>query len=292
MSRKFKITGAVSDYLKRFTRGEYTEQQPDSPDAAPEHPQDKKPAQEAEVSPVQDGKGFTVYALTDVGRVRSSNQDAILQGERIFGVADGMGGHKGGETASAGARDGMLTLLAEKSPDPDALLEAVQTVNSSLFHQQQTDENLHGMGTTLTALWLSEQDVYIAHVGDSRAYRLRKGKLTQITSDHSLVGELVRAGVLTPEQAANHPMRNVITRAVGTEDTIQVDVLREERKAGDLWLVCSDGLYGMVDDAAMESILKGSKPSVAVQQLMEAALAAGGHDNVTVVLLQDKEGRG
>ncbi|MGN0747034.1 MAG: Stp1/IreP family PP2C-type Ser/Thr phosphatase [Aristaeellaceae bacterium] len=287
MSRKFKITGTVSDYLKRFARGESLSQT-EEPSPAPEEGADKPAAQEA--APAAEEKGLLVYALTDVGRVRSSNQDAIIQGEKLFGVADGMGGHKGGETASAGARDGLLALLEGKAPALDSLREAVKEVNGRLFRQQQGDEKLSGMGTTLTALWFSDHYVYIGHVGDSRAYLLREGKLRQMTSDHSLVAELVRSGVLTPDQAAGHPMRNVITRAVGTEDTVEVDLLVEERRAGDVWLVCSDGLYGMVQDSAMEAILTANTPKAAVKLLLDAALAAGGHDNVTVVLLQDKEG--
>ena len=291
MSRKFKMTSAVSDYLKRFARGESLPQKAEEKASpGPDSAEGSAPAQEAVPAPAAEEKGLLVYALTDVGRVRSSNQDAIIQGERLFGVADGMGGHKGGETASAGARDGLLELLEDKSPALDALRDAVTEVNGRLFRQQQGDERLSGMGTTLTALWVSEHYVYIGHVGDSRAYLLREGKLRQMTSDHSLVAELVRSGVLTPEQAEGHPMRNVITRAVGTEETVEVDLLVEERRAGDLWLVCSDGLYGMVPDSAMEAILTINTPQEASKLLLDAALAAGGHDNVTVVLVQDKEG--
>ena len=293
MSRKFKITGAVSDYLKRFARGEsLPPTAEEQPIPAPEDAGTQAPAraQETTPAPAAEEKGLLVYALTDVGRVRSSNQDAIIEGERLFGVADGMGGHKGGETASAGARDGLVELLAGKTPALDSLRDAVTEVNGRLFRQQQGDEKLSGMGTTLTALWFSDHYVYIGHVGDSRAYLLREGKLQQMTSDHSLVAELVRSCVLTPEQAEGHPMRNVITRAVGTEETVDVDLLVEERQAGDLWLVCSDGLYGMVSDSAMEAILTVNTPKAASKLLVDAALAAGGHDNVTVVLLQDKEG--
>ncbi|MGN1019118.1 MAG: Stp1/IreP family PP2C-type Ser/Thr phosphatase [Aristaeellaceae bacterium] len=293
MRRKYKMTGAVSDYLKRFARGEIlprpAEEQP-APAAGGHDSQ--PPAQDPASAPAEEQKGLLVYALTDVGRVRASNQDAIIEGERLFGVADGMGGHKGGETASAGARDGLLELLEGKAPALDSLREAVMEVNNRLYRQQQGDENLSGMGTTLTALWFSGHYVYIGHVGDSRAYLLREGHLQQMTSDHSLVAELVRSGVLTPEQAEGHPMRNVITRAVGTEETVEVDLLVEERQAGDLWLVCSDGLYGMVPDRTMEAILTVNTPQAAAKLLLDAALAAGGHDNVTVVLLQDKEGSG
>ena len=293
MSRKFKITGAVSDYLKRFARGEsLPPTAEEQPIPAPEDAGTQAPAraQETTPAPAAEEKCLLVYALTDVGRVRSSNQDAIIEGERLFGVADGMGGHKGGETASSGARDGLVELLAGKTPALDSLRDAVTEVNGRLFRQQQGDEKLSGMGTTLTALWFSDHYVYIGHVGDSRAYLLREGKLQQMTSDHSLVAELVRSGVLTPEQAEGHPMRNVITRAVGTEETVDVDLLVEERQAGDLWLVCSDGLYGMVGDDAIAGALTSLPIDQAADRLLAAALEAGGRDNISLVILLDKEG--
>lgn len=304
MKRRFKFTSTVRDAMKRFLRGEYaqeqldetllteTEETPATPDVPtsekadePEKKakRDKTPAKEA-------APALLCYALTDVGKVRASNQDALIQGDKLYGVADGMGGHKGGETASAEVRDGLIRLLDGKTPAIDTLRQAVEEINLSLYRQQQQDEKLSGMGTTLTALWFSERYVYIAQVGDSRAYRMRGCKLHQMTSDHSLVAELVRSGVLTPEQAADHPMRNVITRAVGTEDTVDVDILVEERQKGDLWLVCSDGLYGMTTDAAMEAIMKGSAAADCPRKLVDAALEGGGHDNVSVVILLDQEG--
>ena len=300
MKRKFKFTSTVSDYMKRFLKGEHLpeesteqvkEEAAETP-AAPcvpakvETPADDKP----DKKPDDKMEGLLCYADTNVGKVRASNQDAVIQDDRLYGVADGMGGHKGGETASASARDGLIELLKGKTPSIEALRQAVEDVNLRLFRQQQQDEKLSGMGTTLTALWFSDNYVYIAQVGDSRAYRMREGKLQQMTHDHSLVAELVRSGVLTPEQAADHPMRNVITRAVGTEETVDVDILVEERQKDDLWLVCSDGLYGMTTDAAMEAILSINTPEASVGLLIEAALNGGGHDNVSVVVLQDKEG--
>lgn len=296
MKRKFKFTGTVSDYMKRFIKGDapYPEQpaQEEATKADPgaEAPVSAPADQPAEASAVLEQKGLMVYALTDVGKVRASNQDALIEGERLFGVADGMGGHRGGETASAGARDALVELTQGKEPAIDTLRTAIVEANKRLFQQQKQNETLTGMGTTLTALWLSDHYVYIGHVGDSRAYRLREGKLEQLTDDHSLVAELVRAGVLTAEQAASHPMRNVITRAVGTEESIDVDILVEERQKDDLWLVCSDGLYGMVEDSKIEAILSVNTPQAAAKILVEAALTAGGHDNVSVVILQDKEG--
>ena len=177
----------------------------------------------------------------------------------------------------------------DKSASLDALREAITKVNADLFKQQAEDEKLSGMGTTLSVLWMSEHFVYLGHVGDSRVYRFREGKLEQMTDDHSLVGELLRAGYLTPEQAENHPNKNVILRAIGTEEGIDIDLAVEERKPGDLWLICSDGLHGMVSDKRMEAILGVNTPDSAVKLLMDAALAAGGRDNISVVLVQDGE---
>lgn len=295
MKRRFKFTSAVRDTMRRFLKGEYTVEESETQDtpAAVQSPV-KEPETSVRVEKQDEETaakpGVLCYASTHVGNVRSSNQDALIEGEMLFGVADGMGGHKGGETASAEARDGLLKLLKDKTPTIEALRQAVEEINLSLYCQQQQDEKLSGMGTTLTALWFSERYVYVAQVGDSRAYRMRGGKLQQMTSDHSLVAELVRSGVLTPEQAADHPMRNVITRAVGTEDTVDVDILVEERQKGDLWLVCSDGLYGMTTDDAMEAILKGNAAEKCPQKLINAALNGGGHDNVSVVVVLDQEG--
>lgn len=245
----------------------------------------------AEEAPVPEKPGVQVCALTDVGKVRAVNQDALVVDEELclYGVADGMGGHNGGETASAGARDGVIAALQGKDPSLDALRDAITAANAAIFQQQAADESLSGMGTTLSVIWMSEHFVYLGHVGDSRVYRFREGKLEQMTDDHSLVGELVRAGYLTPEQAENHPNKNVILRAVGTEEGIDIDLAVEERKPGDLWLICSDGLHGMVKDDKMEAILSVNTAEAAANILMDAALAAGGRDNISVVLVQDGE---
>lgn len=250
---------------------------------------EEKEEQKEEAEPVK--PGLQVYALTDVGKVRAINQDALVVDEALmlYGVADGMGGHKGGETASAGARDGLIAGLQGKEPSLEALRDAITAANAALFQQQAGDESLSGMGTTLSVIWMSEHFVYFGHVGDSRVYRFREGKLEQMTDDHSLVGELVRAGYLTSEQAENHPNKNVILRAVGTEEGIDIDLAVEERKHGDLWLICSDGLHGMVKDSQMEAILSVNTPEAAAKLLMDAALAAGGRDNISVVLVQDGE---
>ena len=270
MNRKFRFTKDSMKRLTDFIRRKETPEQ---------------------VQPEPEKKGLQVYGLTDVGKVRSVNQDALVISEdiQLYGVADGMGGHNGGETASAGARDGLIAALKDKTASLDALREGITQVNAELFRQQAEDEKLSGMGTTLSVMWMSEHFAYLGHVGDSRIYRFREGKLEQMTDDHSLVGELVRAGYLTPEQAENHPNKNVILRAVGTESGIDIDLAVEERQPGDLWLICSDGLHGMVSDSKMEAILGINTPEAAAKLLMDAALAAGGRDNISVVLVKEGE---
>lgn len=276
MSHQFRFTKESKERLKSFLLGE----KPASGEAA-------EPAPAQEDTPRDD---LAVALRTNIGKLRQTNQDALISspGDSLWGVADGMGGHNGGETASTGARDGLLEQLAGKTPEQGALRTAIGAVNRSLFLRQKEDESLSGMGTTLTVLWVSDQCVYIGHVGDSRAYRLRDGEFKQMTEDHSVVAELLRSGMLTPEQAANHPMRNVITRAVGTEDGIEIDLMCEERRPGDVWLVCSDGLHGMVTDEKMAEIIKNNKLEKAADKLIAAALDGGGRDNISLVLLQDK----
>ena len=228
---------------------------------------------------------------TDVGKVRANNQDAPIVSEklRLYGVADGMGGHKGGEVASTSARDDLLRELEGKTPSVAALSGAIEEGNRQIYHQQEHDDALTGMGTTLSVLWMSDNFVYIGHVGDSRVYLLRDGEFKQMTLDHSLVEQLVREGVLTEEEAQNHPMRNIITRAIGTDESVEVDVVVEERRKGDLWLACSDGLHGLVDDRQMRDALRQYAPEKAADVLLKAALDAGGRDNVTLVIVHDGE---
>ena len=291
MSHKFHFSKESKERLKNFLLGDRHKAGKDTPAEEEKTPVQESSAQVV-MAPTVCG-GVVVAARTDIGKVRRSNQDALVESpeDRLWGVADGMGGHNGGETASAGARDGLIELLHGKDPEQGALRTAIGAVNRRLFLQQKEDESLAGMGTTLTVLWLTDACVYIGHVGDSRAYRLRDGEMKQITDDHSVVAELVRSGMLTREQAATHPMRNVITRAVGTEDGIEIDLLCEERRPGDVWLVCSDGLYGMVDDESIAQILRDNPPQKAADKLIKAALEGGGKDNVSVVILHDKEDR-
>ena len=241
----------------------------------------------AETKQEEEARGFSVVALTDIGMVRRTNQDSLIREGRLAGVADGMGGHLGGETASALCRDTLCEFLRGKIPEGELLREGVQKANAAVFERSETDMSVHGMGTTLCVLWIGDKELFLAHVGDSRCYRFSEGKLTQVTDDHSMVMEMVRAGVLTPEAAAVHPMRNVITRAVGTDPEVDVDLKTFPRTEGELWLLCSDGLHGMVSDEEMAEILGGDAPDAEKgQQLLDKALAAGGHDNVSLVLVR------
>ena len=270
--------------MRKFNLKEKAAERMKNPEAAA--PEEKPETERAEC-PVP---GFSVVSRTDVGRVRRSNQDALIIGGGVAGVADGMGGHNGGEIASGETRDGILRELSGKTPDRQALREAVEKINLEIWDRQEKDASLTGMGTTLTLLWPSETEMLVAQVGDSRAYLIRDGQVRQVTEDHSLVGDMVRRGVLTEEQAACHPMRNYITRAVGTEDTIEADLFTEERKAGDRWLVCSDGLYSMISRGALEELVRKETAEEAADALLQAALEGGGRDNITLVLMTDEEG--
>ena len=254
------------------------------------HPDTAKPAVPAEKGVESPMPGIRVIWKTDTGLVRKNNQDAVIIGDRIFGVADGMGGHNAGEIASGGLRDGLLAETKGKYPERGLLEQAIQKVNNQLFRRQEEEVSLTGMGTTLTVMWVADQEMIIAQIGDSRAYRIREGQLKRITEDHSMVADMVRSGVLTEEQAATHPMRNYITRAVGTDDELEVDLYCEKREPGDRWLVCSDGLYGLMSKSELERLASINDPEEAAEKLMQTALANGGRDNISLVLLLDDAG--
>jgi serine/threonine protein phosphatase PrpC len=224
-------------------------------------------------------------AATDVGRVRDGNEDAYLvdDGMGLIAVADGMGGHRAGEVASATALEALRAAVTSGRP----LRESIQDANEAVFTKSLTDTSLRGMGTTLTAGTLVAGDtVLIGHVGDSRAYVLHDGELRQVTDDHSLVEELVREGRLTADEAAVHPQRSIITRALGVDASVEVDVYPLELVPGDRVLLCSDGLTGMVQPDDIAAVLRReSDPARAATQLVDAANAAGGEDNITVVVV-------
>jgi PPM family protein phosphatase len=223
-------------------------------------------------------------AASHVGLVRRQNEDSFVAGGGIFAVCDGMGGAKAGEVASEAACRYLMELPAEAGAQQ--VRDAVAEANSNIFSRSVGEPELAGMGTTLTAFVQSDDILIVAHVGDSRAYLLRAGDLKQLTDDHSLVGEMVRRGQLTPAQAAVHPHRSVITRALGTEGEVDPDVFTVPLVAGDRLLLCSDGLSGMVSGGDIGRILGGeADPQAAARSLVQAALDGGGEDNVTVVVL-------
>jgi protein phosphatase len=224
-------------------------------------------------------------AATDVGRVREGNEDAYLVDDAtgLVAVADGMGGHRAGEVASATALEALRAAVSGGRP----LREAMEAANEAVFGKSLTDTGLRGMGTTLTAATVvSGGTVLVGHVGDSRAYLLHDGELQQVTVDHSLVEELVREGRLTADEAAVHPQRSIITRALGVDASVEVDVYSLELEAGDRLLLCSDGLTGMVQAETIAGILRREDDLTrAAAQLVDAANAAGGEDNITAVIL-------
>jgi len=230
-----------------------------------------------------------VAAKTHAGWVRPNNQDTLLLTGRLYGVADGMGGHKGGEVASNRAAAVIGDMLSGLEPNEKWLETGIQAANRRLYEQQSQDAALSGMGTTMTVLWEGNDVVYIGHVGDSRAYLLRDSVFTQVTQDHSVVAEMMRQGILTKEKAKKHPYRNVITRAVGTAAGIEVDVSRHDKKPGDIWLICSDGLYGMVEESEIENAMMTLSLEEAAEHLLKLALDNGGRDNVSLVLLKVSE---
>jgi len=227
-----------------------------------------------------------VASRTHIGNVRASNQDALLVCPGLYGVADGMGGHKAGDVASRMAVDEIIRCLNGQKPDESVLVQAVEQANLAIFREQAENFDLSGMGTTLTMIWEDEDRVLLGHVGDSRAYLLREGEMEQISEDHSMVAEMVRKGLLTAEQAKHHPYRNVITRALGSEDTVQVDVTLLDKKPGDVYLICSDGLSEYVSLAQMRDILLSMSKDEAADQLLQLALDGGGRDNISLVIAE------
>jgi len=228
---------------------------------------------------------------TDVGHHRADNEDAYLVHPPLFAVADGLGGHQAGEVASSIAIE-RLRAEAPGSADANALARAVRAANSAVIQAATAGQGRSGMGTTLTAAMIDGTRIVLAHVGDSRAYLLNLGTLTQLTQDHSMVADMVRSGTLTAEESRVHPSRSVITRALGSDPNLLVDSFEVEASPGDRLLLCSDGLTGMVDDRAIERILS-TAPSVeeAVDRLIEAANDAGGQDNITVVVAEIGDSR-
>jgi len=237
---------------------------------------------------------FRVGARTDVGRVREGNEDSYMVHEPLFAVADGMGGHQGGEVASNLALAAMETIAEEPLPDGDSaprLAEVVREANRVVLQRAGSDPALSGMGTTLTAVLAGIGGrIHVAHVGDSRAYLLRGGEMSQLTRDQTVVQRLVDEGRISPEEAEIHPQRSILTNAIGVDRDIEVDEASYELEIGDRLLLCSDGLSGMVSEADIKRILvENEDPQAACDALVEAANQAGGQDNITALILDAVE---
>jgi PPM family protein phosphatase len=227
---------------------------------------------------------------TDTGRQRRDNEDNAFARAPVFVVADGMGGAQAGEVASKIATETFEQGLPDSGSPEERLAERVREANHQIHELSRSDRERAGMGTTLTAAYVDDTSVAIAHVGDSRAYLFRDGTLERLTQDHSLVEELVRQGKLTPEQAAGHPQRSIITRALGPEANVEVDTWTYPVRAGDILLLCSDGLTTMISEPRVAEILsEAGSLDGAADALIDAANEAGGRDNITVVLFRLRE---
>ena len=244
-----------------------------------------------------------VAGETNVGMKRTHNEDSyeILDDERLYLVADGMGGHASGEVASRMAIDTLKEFFLSTSQDPEAtwpykmdksrpyeenrLITGIKLANLRIHESQQREPKLRGMGTTFACILIIDEGVLVAHVGDSRVYRIRQGKLEQLTEDHSLLNDYIKMKRLTEEEIANFPHKNVIVRALGMKETVKVDTRLDPPQAGDVYLVCSDGLCGPVSDAEITEIAANTTDLKGLaSKLIERANANGGPDNVTVVL--------
>jgi PPM family protein phosphatase len=242
--------------------------------------------------------------LTDVGRKRNHNEDSYLIDDelQLYVVADGMGGHAGGGTASRIAvetidrelrksRDGKENPFAsssslQESPLPEVIRSAVERACISIFHAAQEDPRLAGMGTTVISLLVKDEFAFFAHVGDSRAYLIRGDLIQQISEDHSLVNEQIKAGMITPEEAKHSRYKNIITRSVGFEEEVQVDVMGLVTEVGDTFVLCSDGLANMLEDKELLDVVRQTKFEDIPKKLVDVANERGGDDNITVICVR------
>jgi serine/threonine protein phosphatase PrpC len=232
-----------------------------------------------------------VGSATDIGQVREANEDSYLVVAPLYAVADGMGGHRGGEVASSLALETVQQLFERQE---GTLADQVAQANRAVYDRSRRDRSVSGMGTTLTAALVDGNTVHLVHVGDSRAYLLRDGRLRQLTEDHTLVHRMVMEGEITPEEAETHPHRSILTRALGVDESVQVDEGDVRIESGDRLLLCTDGLTGMVPEDQITEIMLGSAaPQDAVDRLVKIANRAGGIDNITAVVLDfDENGSG
>lgn len=230
-----------------------------------------------------ENSGLRFAAYSDIGNSRQVQEDAVLAEPPIFAVADGMGGHAAGDVASQMA----IEIVAQGVREQEVgLLESVARANRAIYQKSKSDPAMSGMGTTLTALLVSDSDLQIAHIGDSRAYLLRDGALERLTEDHSVVERMVRQGKLSPEEAAHHPQRSALERALGVEEETAVDMRNLSAQPGDRFLLCSDGLTIHLEDDEIEDILtEFDDPASTSRRLVREAVDAGGMDNVTAIVV-------
>lgn len=239
-----------------------------------------------------------VYAMTDIGRVRQLNEDSCYQprkGERFCAVADGMGGHNAGEVASALAVETYANhMRGVERITAEALRAAVARANDAVYRASQESPEVSGMGTTFSALAMEGKCAFIAHVGDSRVYLARRGALMQVTIDHTLVEEMVLKGLITVREARVHPKRNIITRALGTEPRVEIDMLQLDLRPGDVFFLCSDGLTNHVPEREiLRAIQSGMGWQEKLRHLVGIALENGGQDNITAMfaIYEEADGR-
>ncbi len=235
------------------------------------------------------------YGRTDVGRIRAVNQDAYYvpgAGESFAIVADGMGGHRAGEVASRIAVEEFRRWLrCAPRPNEEAIRYAVSEANRKIYDTSKREPDKAGMGTTLTALWFDTNRVYMAHIGDSRVYRVRDNMIAQLSRDHSVVADMVLRGEITAEEAKVHPHRHYITRAMGTSKYVAADIRRYDRIQGDIWLLCSDGLSNYIEaDEMLEILLSHEEWEEKLNNLINLALRRGGADNITALIVVDDRG--
>lgn len=245
------------------------------------------------------------FGYSDVGRRREKNEDSFLFSDELnlYVVADGMGGHVGGDFASQLAVKTMEETIRALEEDPETTLQdsgiaikpgeyqaylryAIRLSSERIYEKANDDAALHGMGTTAVAILLRDDKAYVANVGDSRAYRIRDGKIDQITKDHSLVGEQIRAGILSEDDARGHRLRNIITRSVGFQEEVDVDIDIRVVRERDRFLLCSDGLSNMLEDSEIKDIVATNDPENACRRLIDVANERGGDDNITVVIVE------
>ena len=229
-----------------------------------------------------------VYAITDIGRMRPINEDSYYaprEGERFCAVADGMGGHNAGEVASAMAIQ-VFSEEMRKTGDitAGALHTAVARANEAVYRKALDNAGMSGMGTTFSALAEQGETAYLAHVGDSRIYLVRRGAILQLTTDHTLVEEMVQKGLITPREARVHPKRNIITRALGTEESVQIDIVQMGTRPGDAFFLCSDGMTNYVDEREiLRTAMSEREWPEKLKHLVSIALENGGADNITAL---------